>query len=71
MKNSPQGCVLNKQVFIVHGGLFSSDSVRLDDLKQIDRFAEPPGARAPPVCYLAEVGFQLGISSHKSEFATR
>lgn len=38
----PLGCVLNKQVFIVHGGLFSSDSVRLDDLKQIDRFAEPP-----------------------------
>ena len=38
----PLAHVLNKKVFIVHGGLFSSDSVKLADIAAIDRFREPP-----------------------------
>eukprot|EP00982_Pelagococcus_subviridis_P015959 31440-Pelagococcus_subviridis.AAC.19 len=38
----PEGCVLGKKVFIVHGGLFSKDGVKVEDLKSIDRFHEPP-----------------------------
>jgi hypothetical protein len=38
----PLANVLNKKVFVVHGGLFSSDSVKLSDIAAIDRFREPP-----------------------------
>jgi serine/threonine-protein phosphatase 5 len=34
--------VLNAQVFIVHGGLFSSDNVTLDQIRKVDRNREPP-----------------------------
>ncbi|GJM94857.1 hypothetical protein PR202_ga11539 [Eleusine coracana subsp. coracana] len=30
------------EVFIVHGGLFSVDGVKLSDIRSIDRFCEPP-----------------------------
>lgn len=33
--------VINKKVFVVHGGLFSKDNVSLDDLRNIDRKGEP------------------------------
>lgn len=38
----PLGCVLGGKVFVVHGGLFSSDDVKVADLKAINRFREPP-----------------------------
>lgn len=38
----PLGHVLNSKVFVVHGGLFSRDGVRLDELRKIDRLREPP-----------------------------
>ncbi|CAI9089092.1 OLC1v1023598C1 [Oldenlandia corymbosa var. corymbosa] len=38
----PLAHVLNNKVFIVHGGLFSVDGVKLSDIKAIDRFREPP-----------------------------
>ena len=38
----PLGSVLNGKVFVVHGGLFSKDGVKLDHLRSIDRFREPP-----------------------------
>ncbi|KAI3852420.1 hypothetical protein MKW92_030217 [Papaver armeniacum] len=38
----PLAHVLNGKVFIVHGGLFSVDGVKLSDIKKIDRFCEPP-----------------------------
>lgn len=38
----PLANVLNKKVFVVHGGLFSSDGVKLSDIAAIDRFREPP-----------------------------
>ena len=33
----PLAHVLNKKVLVVHGGLFSKDSVSLDEIRQIDR----------------------------------
>ena len=34
--------VINKKVFVVHGGLFSRDNVSLGDIGAIDRDREPP-----------------------------
>jgi serine/threonine-protein phosphatase 5 len=34
--------VLGGKVLCLHGGLFSQDGVKLDDLRKIDRFREPP-----------------------------
>ena len=34
----PLGHVLNKRVLVVHGGLFSRDSVKLDDIRAINRY---------------------------------
>ncbi|PHJ17503.1 serine threonine protein phosphatase [Cystoisospora suis] len=38
----PLAFVLNKAVFVVHGGLLSRDNVSLDEINQIDRDREPP-----------------------------
>ncbi|XP_022944343.1 serine/threonine-protein phosphatase 5-like [Cucurbita moschata] len=38
----PLAYVLNKKVFVVHGGLFSDDGVQLSDIRAINRFREPP-----------------------------
>ncbi|PIA25945.1 hypothetical protein AQUCO_10200008v1 [Aquilegia coerulea] len=38
----PLAHVLNNKVFVVHGGLFSVDGVKLSDIRAIDRFCEPP-----------------------------
>ncbi|KAL5232131.1 hypothetical protein ABZP36_030907 [Zizania latifolia] len=38
----PLAHVINNKVFVVHGGLFSVDGVKLSDIKAIDRFCEPP-----------------------------
>ncbi|CAE7185139.1 PAPP5, partial [Symbiodinium pilosum] len=34
--------VINNQVFVVHGGLFSKDDVTLDDIRKVNREQEPP-----------------------------
>ena len=41
-KSLPLGHILNKQVLVVHGGLFSRDGVTIDEIKKIDRFKEVP-----------------------------
>ncbi|TVU17044.1 hypothetical protein EJB05_33054 [Eragrostis curvula] len=38
----PLAHVINRKVFVVHGGLFSVDGVKLSDIRSIDRFCEPP-----------------------------
>mmetsp|Transcript_57149 Transcript_57149/g.180878 ORF Transcript_57149/g.180878 Transcript_57149/m.180878 type:complete len:496 (+) Transcript_57149:241-1728(+) len=38
----PLGAVIGEKVFVVHGGLFSTDGVTLDDIRKIDRVREPP-----------------------------
>jgi len=38
----PLSAVIGKRVLVVHGGLFSQDNVKLDDIKKIDRFRQPP-----------------------------
>ena len=41
-KSLPLGHILNKQVLVVHGGLFSKDGVTIDEIKKINRFVEIP-----------------------------
>lgn len=38
----PLAHVIENRVFVVHGGLFSKDGVKLEELCQIDRFKQPP-----------------------------
>jgi serine/threonine-protein phosphatase 5 len=38
----PLAHCLNKKVLVVHGGIFSQDGVKLEDIRRIDRFREPP-----------------------------
>ncbi|CAN6483498.1 unnamed protein product [Victoria cruziana] len=38
----PLAHVINEKIFVVHGGLFSVDGVKLSDIRAIDRFCEPP-----------------------------
>ena len=38
----PLCAVINKKVFVVHGGLFSTDGVTLDDIRKVQRNREPP-----------------------------
>lgn len=38
----PLAGVIDKKVFVVHGGLFQKDGVTLSDITKINRFREPP-----------------------------
>uniref|UniRef100_A0A0A9DA26 protein-serine/threonine phosphatase n=1 Tax=Arundo donax TaxID=35708 RepID=A0A0A9DA26_ARUDO len=38
----PLAHVIKNKVFVVHGGLFSVDGVKLSDIRAIDHFCEPP-----------------------------
>ena len=32
---------INKKVFVTHGGLFSKDGIKLEDIRKTNRFKEP------------------------------
>lgn len=34
--------ILGKKVMVTHGGLFSKDGIKLEDIKKVDRIREPP-----------------------------
>ncbi|KAH7642321.1 serine/threonine-protein phosphatase 5 [Dermatophagoides farinae] len=38
----PLAHCLNKKILVMHGGLFSKDNVKLDDIRNFDRFRQPP-----------------------------
>jgi serine/threonine-protein phosphatase 5 len=38
----PLAAVLGRRVLVVHGGLFSRDDVKLDELRRVDRNQQPP-----------------------------
>jgi len=38
----PLAYVIMNKVLVLHGGLFSKDGVKLDDIRNINRFREPP-----------------------------
>jgi len=38
----PLAHLLNNKVLVVHGGLFSDDNIKIDDIRKVDRFKEPP-----------------------------
>lgn len=38
----PLAYVIMNKVLVLHGGLFSQDGVKLEDIRNIDRFREPP-----------------------------
>lgn len=38
----PLAMVLQQKILVVHGGLFSEDGVKLDQIRKIDRFRQPP-----------------------------
>ncbi|CAD7957807.1 unnamed protein product [Amoebophrya sp. A25] len=52
--------VFNKEVFIVHGGLFSQDNVTLADLEKEDRIGEPPDSGRIVEMLWSDPGSTLG-----------
>lgn len=44
----PLGNVIQSKILVLHGGLFSSDGVKLAELREIDRFRQPPGSISDP-----------------------
>jgi serine/threonine-protein phosphatase 5 len=37
----PVGHCINKQILIVHGGLFAKDGIKLDEITKVNRVREP------------------------------
>eukprot|EP00758_Cryptobia_borreli_P012311 Tbor_TRINITY_DN5733_c4_g2::TRINITY_DN5733_c4_g2_i3::g.19892::m.19892/K04460/PPP5C; serine/threonine-protein phosphatase 5 len=38
----PTGHIINNKVFVVHGGLYSKDNVKIEDIQKLNRFREIP-----------------------------
>ncbi|XP_064599585.1 serine/threonine-protein phosphatase 5-like [Liolophura sinensis] len=61
----PLAHCINKKVLVMHGGLFSEDTVTLDDIRKIERNKQPPDSG--PMCELlwSDPQFQCGRSPSK------
>lgn len=46
----PLAHLINQRILVMHGGLFSDDNIRLDDIRKIDRHCQP--AEGSPMCEL-------------------
>ncbi|KCV68356.1 hypothetical protein H696_05272 [Fonticula alba] len=51
----PLAAVIDSNVFVVHGGLFSRDDVTLDDLRSINRFGSQPTGTSGKYALLSEM----------------
>ena len=58
--NLPLCHVINKKVFVVHGGLFSKDGVTLDMLRDIDRKREPADSGLMCECLWSDPCKEMG-----------
>ena len=38
----PLGHIVNKKILVVHGGVFTNNSLTLNDIQKLDRFRQPP-----------------------------
>jgi len=38
----PLAALIQKKIFVCHGGIFGEDGVKLDQIRKIDRFRQPP-----------------------------
>lgn len=57
--------VVNKKIFVVHGGLFSKDGVTLDDIRAIDRHREPAESGLMCECLWSDPCKELGRQPSK------
>ncbi|CAG9466709.1 unnamed protein product [Pedinophyceae sp. YPF-701] len=67
----PLAYVLDKKVFITHGGLFGRDDVTLDDIRAIDRVREPPEGSIMCECLWSDPQPQNGRSESKRGTGTQ
>jgi len=61
----PLAYVLNKKVLVLHGGLFSKDGVKLDDLRKVQRNREPPDEGLMCECLWSDPAPQPGRQPSK------
>lgn len=61
----PLAYCLNKQVLVLHGGLFSEDNVTLDDIRRVDRFREPSDAGIMSECLWSDPQPEKGRAPSK------
>eukprot|EP00775_Hariotina_reticulata_P007234 gene7234-7447_t len=61
----PLAFVLNHKVLVLHGGLFSKDGVKLDDLRKVERNREPPDEGLMCECLWSDPAPQTGRQASK------
>ena len=59
----PLAHVINEKIFVVHGGLFSVDGVKLSDIRAIDRFCEPPEEGEIDMLFILYLFTQASVKS--------
>ena len=56
---------LKEKVLVLHGGLFESDNVTLDDIRKVDRYREPPDSGIMCECLWSDPQPQPGRAPSK------